>query len=47
MTNTKMAILAQTIAVLAAACLLTDAPGSVSAAQLKELNIRLREQAAS
>lgn len=29
-----------------AACPLTDAPGSVSAKQLKELNIRLREQAA-
>jgi aspartyl-tRNA synthetase len=27
-------------------CLLTDAPGSVSAAQLKELNIRLRQAAA-
>ena len=29
-----------------AACPLTDAPGNVSAKQLKELNIRLREQAA-
>ena len=29
-----------------AACLLTDAPGTVSASQLRELNIRLREQPA-
>ncbi len=29
-----------------AACLLTDAPGTVPAAQLRELNIRLREQPA-
>ena len=29
-----------------AACPLTQAPGNVSAKQLKELNIRLREQAA-
>ena len=29
-----------------AACPLTEAPGNVSAKQLKELNIRLREQAA-
>jgi aspartyl-tRNA synthetase len=28
-----------------AACLLTDAPGTVPAKQLRELNIRLREQA--
>ena len=27
-----------------AACLLTDAPGAVSSRQLRELNIRLREQ---
>ena len=27
-----------------AACLLTDAPGTVSASQLRELNIRLREK---
>ena len=27
-----------------AACPLTDAPGAVSAKQLRELNIRLREQ---
>ena len=27
-----------------AACPLTEAPGAVSAAQLRELNIRLREQ---
>ena len=30
-----------------AACLLTDAPGTVPAKQLRELNIRLREQAGS
>jgi len=29
-----------------AACLLTDAPSDVSAAQLKELNIRLRKPVA-
>ena len=28
-----------------AACLMTDAPGEVSADQLKELNIRLRQKA--
>ena len=30
-----------------AACPLTDAPGAVSSKQLRELNIRLREQAAA